>query len=563
MKNNKLLQLFMVCAIIWSCSQDSLDSPNSENDNTRIAADQYDNSYLGVYKGLFSTNDGLTRGSVIVTLMPGSEGEAQINLSSGEQILLKSRPAKLTTDQKVSQLQFSSEGLSSRVSTFEFSVDGNGANPVIANTRFDAQDSGILIAKNLQRSPLTPITGTYACSDCASNSVGFPSSNRTWNIMSIGTGDGQNFMVQVYYGGRLYTSPAENNTQTNCVSDSGFTTCDVSGFLRVLGHDVTWSGTHTYTTYTNSTSCSDVSGTWSAPTYGPGVTGTFQSDSDCSDVGLINDVCETALPISVGESVLVSTTEASSIDAPASCVVDLNSAPGVWYTFVGNGFPVLITTEGDDVDTKIGLFTGSCGALDCENGDDNGGLGNNPLIPVNTVLGQTYYIYVTANDGEVGDFMLTLIPPTSMTYATCDESIQDHAGDGDYEGFRRDVYVIDAGEGNTVNVNFSEFDTEEGYDFVRIYDGPNTDSLVITMSVEGTPSMPEGFSGTGNGMYSLEGDNVVSTGRYMTLTFYSDPNVVGSGFTGDITCMAGRQAMGMQQTSLTFQPAAHTMPVKN
>ncbi|MCK7590586.1 CUB domain-containing protein [Subsaxibacter sp. CAU 1640] len=563
MKNNKLLKLLMVCAIIWSCSQDSLDSPNSENDNTRLAAGQYDNSYLGVYKGLFSTNDGLIRGTVTVSLMPGSEGEAQIDLSSGEQILLKSRPAKLTMDQKVSQLQFSSEGLSSIHSTFEFSVDGDGTNPLVNNTNFDTRASDILIAKNTQRLPLMPITGTYACTDCAVNGQGFPNSNRTWNIMSIGAGEGQNFMVQVFYGGRIYTSAAENNTQSNCFSSGGFTTCDVAGSIRVLGHDVTWSGTHEYTTYANTTSCSEVSGTWSAPTYGPGVTGTFQSDSDCSNVGLLNDTCASALPIGVGDSVLVSTTDASSVDAPASCVVDLDTAPGVWYTFVGDGFPVLITTEGDDVDTKIGLFTGSCGALDCENGDDNGGLGNNPLIPLNTVLNEIYYIYVTANDGETGDFVLSLIPPTSMTYATCDESIQDHAGDGDYEGFRRDVYVIDAGEGNTVNVNFSEFDTEEGYDFVRIYDGPNTDSLVITMSVEGTPSMPEGFSGTGNGPFSLLGDNVVSTGRYMTLTFYSDPNVVGSGFTGDITCMAGRQAMGMQQTSLTFQPAEHTMPVKN
>ncbi|MGJ8593599.1 MAG: hypothetical protein ACSHXF_13690 [Aquaticitalea sp.] len=169
---------------------------------TRIAESQFDTSYLGLYKGLFTTLDGLVRGRVEVTLTPTKEGVATITLSSGDIIELKSARVKLTVDNKVNQLRFSSEGLSATNATLEFSVNEDGSLPVIGNVSFDNRASDILIAKHLARAPLTPITGTYVRT---SGSGGFPTSGRTWNVMSIGEGDSQDYMTQVSYGGQVYT----------------------------------------------------------------------------------------------------------------------------------------------------------------------------------------------------------------------------------------------------------------------------------------------------------------------------------------------------------------------
>ncbi|MGJ8593170.1 MAG: fibrobacter succinogenes major paralogous domain-containing protein [Aquaticitalea sp.] len=287
MKFYKSLQMLLILCLVASCSTDVDEPQNATQPEDRIVQNQFDNSHLGVYKGLFTTNDGLTRGSVEVILTPANEGIATITLSSGEQIELKSSRVKLTADNKINELRFSSEGLNAINVALEFSVDGNGTEPAISNVSFDNQASDILIAKNLSRAPLTPITGTYVRT---AGTGGFPTSAKTWNVMSIGEGSGQNFATQVFYAGRIYNTPAESNMQNNCADGTGLTACDVDGSLVVLGYGVTWSGTHQYSL--GSETCSSVSGTWSAPSYGNS-SGTFTSDVDASDC--ISDETETEI----------------------------------------------------------------------------------------------------------------------------------------------------------------------------------------------------------------------------------------------------------------------------
>ena len=267
--------MLLVLSVVFSCSMDTELEESATQPESRISQYQFDNSYLGVYKGVFTTNDGLTRGNVHVTLSPSGEGIAQITLSSGELVELKSKRLKLSVDNMISNLRFSSEGLNELVSTFDFSVEGNGANPIISNVFFDNKDSNVLIAKNLSRAPLAPITGTYVRT---SGTNGFPINGLTWNIMAIGAGNGQNFALQVSYGGRVYTSASTNNLQTNCIDGSQLTTCDIGGNIRLLGYDVNWFGTHSYS-LSGSEMCSSMSGSWSSPSYG-GSSGTFTSDVD-------------------------------------------------------------------------------------------------------------------------------------------------------------------------------------------------------------------------------------------------------------------------------------------
>ena len=139
------------------------------------------------------------------------------------------------------------------------------------------------------------------------------------------------------------------------------------------------------------------------------------------------DFCTAALPIQCGWSVTDSTTTATNTDQPGICDTDLSTAPGVWYTFVGDGSSVVLSTcsSGTDYDTKIGVFQGPCASLVCLVGNDddalcaNSGLQSTTPI-INTTVGVDYYVYVTGFGTNTGHFSLkmTCEPPCGMTSLT-------------------------------------------------------------------------------------------------------------------------------------------------
>ncbi|MEZ4802915.1 MAG: hypothetical protein R2797_09075 [Gelidibacter sp.] len=396
-----------------------------------MAADQFDNSYLGLYKGLFSTNDGLTRGTVVVTLSPSNEAIAKITLSSGVMVELKSSSIKLTADNTISNLHFSSEGLSNINATLDFSVGGDGTNPVISDVNFDNKASDILIAKNLSRAPLTTVTGTYMRT---AGTGGFPTSGRTWNVMSVGFGD-QTYSTQIWYGGRLYNT-TDSTEQSNCTDTGDFTTCEIAGSASILGYVVNWSGTHTYDRYTDNVACSEVSGTWSAPDY-QASSGTFVSDTDCSSAGIANDFCEDALPVSVGDDITGFTDAfgftATNGDTPVGNCDDnlLGSADGigVWYTFTSPvDIDIVASTDnaGTDFDTQMRVFSGTCGSLDCVANNDDVDIDNfnyNAEVQFSAQADVTYYIFLGGWNTSAGTYELTIsefVPPLPEPDACAD-----------------------------------------------------------------------------------------------------------------------------------------------
>ncbi|MEP6700175.1 MAG: T9SS type A sorting domain-containing protein, partial [Bacteroidota bacterium] len=119
-----------------------------------------------------------------------------------------------------------------------------------------------------------------------------------------------------------------------------------------------------------------------------------------------NDLCTGALPLGCGATV-TGTTVGATVDAVPTCVTTLNTAPGVWYTFVGNGAANTLTMcVGTTYDSKIGVFTGTCAALVCVTGnDDFCGLQSQVTFP--TTLGTTYYVLITGFSTASGAFTLT------------------------------------------------------------------------------------------------------------------------------------------------------------
>jgi hypothetical protein len=70
---------------------------------------------------------------------------------------------------------------------------------------------------------------------------------------------------------------------------------------------------------------------------------------------------------------------------------------GTWFTFVGDGstFNINVTMPaGSDFDPQIGVYSGNCSALNCENTVDNGGQGGAETVSIPTLSGNTYYVNV-------------------------------------------------------------------------------------------------------------------------------------------------------------------------
>lgn len=133
-------------------------------------------------------------------------------------------------------------------------------------------------------------------------------------------------------------------------------------------------------------------------------TGAFTMTRTCT-AAIPNDDCTGALPLGCGATV-TGTTVGATTDNPPTCVTTLNTAPGIWYTFVGNGATNTLSMCGSGYDTKIGVFTGTCAALVCVTGNDDF-CGLQSQVTFATTLGTTYYVIVTGFGAGTGTFTLT------------------------------------------------------------------------------------------------------------------------------------------------------------
>ncbi|MBF9220237.1 reprolysin-like metallopeptidase [Hymenobacter ruricola] len=145
------------------------------------------------------------------------------------------------------------------------------------------------------------------------------------------------------------------------------------------------------------------------------VTGPGGQGCSATSFGLApaNDLCADAIAIACGQSVTGSTVNATDAGDPTgNCVADID-AGGVFYTIVGTGNNLTVSTcnAGTNFDTKLFVYSGACGAYVCVGGNDdasncnsNGGVSS--TVTFASVLGETYRIFVTGYDGEEGTFVL-------------------------------------------------------------------------------------------------------------------------------------------------------------
>ena len=124
-----------------------------------------------------------------------------------------------------------------------------------------------------------------------------------------------------------------------------------------------------------------------------------------------NDDCANAIPLNCNTLVTGTTINASTeVPAPAFCGTGL-TAPGVWYTVAGFDGPMFATLCGSTAyDSKINVYTGSCGAWVCVGGnDDNFSCASNTASSRLDWTGSsanTYYILVQGFSSATGAFDL-------------------------------------------------------------------------------------------------------------------------------------------------------------
>ena len=169
------------------------------------------------------------------------------------------------------------------------------------------------------------------------------------------------------------------------------------------------------------------------------------------------------------------------------------------------------------------------------------------VIPTGTAAGSYYVLFVadpanavaetneTNNVASValtvnGPFIGTVVPFTgTATVTTCSTTIYDNGGYNEYaDNSNGSLTILPGTAGSMVQLLFTSFATESGYDYVRIYDGANASAALLGS-----------FTGTQGPNLPITATN--ATGA-LTVVFISDGSITASGFEATVSCVAAPQA---------------------
>lgn len=137
----------------------------------------------------------------------------------------------------------------------------------------------------------------------------------------------------------------------------------------------------------------------------------------------VNDACSGALSANAFPYTYVQNDGAGATNNSgivSVCSNEMND--GTWFTFTGDGstFNISVTMPaGSDFDPQIGVYSGNCSALTCENTVDDGGQGGAETISIPTLSGNTYYVnvghYSGWSDEPEGAFSINITKNTLGT----------------------------------------------------------------------------------------------------------------------------------------------------
>jgi hypothetical protein len=143
-----------------------------------------------------------------------------------------------------------------------------------------------------------------------------------------------------------------------------------------------------------------------------------------------NDLCADAIAVNCNSITTSTTIGSTTTDAPTGCFDALNTAGGIWYTLQGWDGPMTVDLSGSGFDTKLGVFTGTCGSLTCLDSDDDSGDGLTSLVTWTGSSSTTYTIYVTGFSTNTGALTMTVTCGDNNALCTENGLIMEFQTDG-------------------------------------------------------------------------------------------------------------------------------------
>lgn len=147
-------------------------------------------------------------------------------------------------------------------------------------------------------------------------------------------------------------------------------------------------------------------------------------DGTCSTADApVNDLCENAIPIAIGESIFTNNTQATPSAFNPTCGNGNGTMMDIWYAFVHDGTAIDINVSaGTLTDTRLVVY-GTCGGaqLGC---DDDSGPGNAAFLHFDCgdlVNGETYLLRVGGYASNVGTFTVNITSTGTCNFGdNCD-----------------------------------------------------------------------------------------------------------------------------------------------
>ena len=287
------------------------------------------------------------------------------------------------------------------------------------------------------------VDGTSSCA--AGNDVWYNVTTTATGTLNISTaGSAIDTAIAVFTGGCAGTEIACNDDASGCIGSGTFSNISLPGLAP---------------------------GTYTVRVSDKGTQGAFSIRATLDTLG--NDTCCNAALISVPSSTL-GTTVGASLDAGLPVcngpgVTDGGgtnqiTSPSVWYRVVS---PVNQTIYADvltsSYDTKLSVYTGSCGALTCVTMNDDVNSGFKSKVAWAAVAGQEYFVMVHAFGTGTGTFTLNVTADATPSNDSCATPVALTGSIGSISG----TNVGATGEPTTVTsatlstcaTNYSYFDT--------------------------------------------------------------------------------------------------------
>ena len=145
----------------------------------------------------------------------------------------------------------------------------------------------------------------------------------------------------------------------------------------------------------------------------------------------------------------------------------------------------------------------------------------------------------STNCVEVG--MSNCINMTNGSTTTCAANFYDSGGQGaGYVDNENYVYTFNPTAGNAMQITFNSFASESGWDYITIFNGPNTASPILYGPASGTLSIPV----------------LTSTSGPLTIRFTSDVSVTGAGWDAVLSCVPNPNCSGQPLAGTATGPAS-------